>query len=146
MKLFTDRSWPYQLARYLSIGAFVTCVDVGSFALLLRTHLALLAVVTVSYALGVATHFALNKYANFRVHDRPVQHQAATYAVVAFVCWLTTAAIVKGAVALGAPPLLGKVCAIAFNVPLGFLGHRYLTFGRGITATLRHLFARRSGA
>jgi len=143
-RFYDDKSWPFQLARYLSIGGFVTCVDVGTFALLLRARWPLLAVITVSYALGVVTHFALNKYVNFRAHDRPVQRQALNYAAVAVTCWLTTTVIVKAAVALGAAPLLGKALAIAFNVPVGFLGHRHLTFGRGIGATLRGLFSRRT--
>ena len=41
---------------------------------------------------------------------------------------------------LGLPPLGGKLLAIAFNLPLGFFGHRHLTFGRGILSThSRHL-------
>ena len=136
-KFYADVSWQFQLARYATIGGFVTCIDLGSFALFLRARWPLLAVITASWALAVVTHFSLNKYANFRAHDRPTHHQAGTYAVVVGTTWLTTTAIVKGAVALGAPPLLGKVIAIAFNVPIGFFGHRYLTFGRGIAATLK---------
>ncbi|HLX25347.1 MAG TPA: GtrA family protein [Candidatus Cybelea sp.] len=143
-RFYSDRAWPYQLARYLSIGGFVTCVDVGSFAIFLRLHWQLQMVITASWALAVVTHFSLNKYVSFRAHDRPVQHQAVTYAIVAFVIWLTTTAIVRGSVALGAPPLLGKAVAIAFNLPVGFLGHRYLTFGRGIAATWRSLFGPRT--
>jgi putative flippase GtrA len=145
-RFYADKTWPFQLARYLSIGGLVTCVDVGTFALLLRTRLPLLAVVTASWALAVGTHFSLNKYVNFRAHDRPAHHQAATYAIVAGTTWLTTVLIVKAAVAIGVPPLGGKIVAIAFNVPVGFLGHRHLTFGRGITATLKHLLDRRTGA
>ncbi|MBV8375060.1 MAG: GtrA family protein [Candidatus Eremiobacteraeota bacterium] len=142
-RLYSDRAWPFQLARYLSIGGFVTFVDVGTFAALLRARWPLLAVITVAYSLGVTTHFSLNKYVSFRAHDRPVAHQAATYGVVALTCWATTTAIVKGAVALGAPPLLGKVIAVAFNIPIGFWGHRHLTFGRGVAAAWRGIFSRR---
>jgi putative flippase GtrA len=143
-RLYTDHAWPFQLARYLSIGGLVTCVDVGTFAILLRLRWPLLAVITVAYSLGVAMHFSLNKYVSFRVHDRPLRRQAATYGVVAVTCWATTTAIVNGAVALGIPPLLGKVLAIAFNIPIGFLGHRYLTFGPGISAAVRHILTRRT--
>lgn len=145
-KFYADTSWPFQLARYATIGGFVTCIDVGTFALFLRAGWPLLAVITASWALALVTHFSLNKYVNFRAHDRPTHHQAATYAIVAGTTWFTTTAIVKAAVALGAPPLLGKFAAIAFNVPIGFFGHRYLTFGRGIAATARQLFSRRSDA
>ncbi|HTA38150.1 MAG TPA: hypothetical protein VK760_03700, partial [Candidatus Acidoferrales bacterium] len=56
--------------------------------------------------------------------------------------WLTTLGIVKGAVLLGVPPLGGKLLAIAFNLPLGFFGHRHLTFGRGIASAVRGLSGR----
>jgi putative flippase GtrA len=138
-RFYEDRSWPYQLARYLTIGGLVFCIDVGSFAAFLHIGIALLVTTTISYGLGIASHFTLNKYVNFRAHDRPVHSQAITYGIVAFICWLTTLAIVKGAVALGLPPLGGKLLAIAFNLPLGFLGHRYFTFGRGIVHTIRGL-------
>lgn len=141
-RFYSDRAWPFQLARYLSIGGLVTCVDIGTFALLLGLHWPLLAVITVSYAIGVTTHFSLNKYVNFRAHNRPIHHQAVTYGIVALTCWITTTAIVQGAVRLGAPPLIGKLLAIAFNLPIGFLGHRHLTFGGGIAAALRQLLAR----
>lgn len=136
-KFYSDTSWPFQLGRYATIGTFVTCIDLGSFALFLRARWPLMAVITASWALSVVTHFSLNKYANFRAHDRPAHHQAGTYAVVVGTVWLTTTAIVKGAVALGVPPLIGKVIAIACNVPIGFFGHRHLTFGRGIAGTVR---------
>jgi len=38
---------------------------------------------------------------------------------------------------LGMTPLVGKLIAVAVNIPLGFLGHRYLTFGTGIKGALR---------
>ena len=142
-RFYAETSWPFQLARYASIGGFVTCIDVGSFALFLRAGWPLLAVITASWALAVVTHFSLNKYVNFRAHNRPTHHQAATYAVVVGTTWFTTAAIVKAAVALGAPPLVGKAVAIAFNVPIGFFGHRHLTFGHGIHAALKAVLTRR---
>ena len=136
-RFYTERSWPFQLARYLTIGGIVFCIDVGSFAAFLRGVVPLLITTTLSYSLGIASHFTLNKYVNFRAHDRPAHSQAVTYGIVAFVCWLTTLGIVKGAVLLGMPPLGGKLLAIAFNLPLGFFGHRHLTFGRGILSTIR---------
>ncbi|HZY99762.1 MAG TPA: GtrA family protein [Candidatus Baltobacteraceae bacterium] len=142
-RLYADASWPFQLARYVFIGGFVTCLDLGSFVLFLHAGWPLLAVITASWAIAVATHFSLNKYVNFRAHDRPTHQQMVTYAVISAVTWLTTIAIVKGAISLGASPVAGKVLAIAFNVPIGFFGHRYLTFGRGIVATARHLLGRR---
>jgi putative flippase GtrA len=136
-RFYEEKSLPFQLARYLTIGGIVFCIDVGSFAGFLRLGIPLLVTTTIAYVLGITSHFTLNKYVNFRAHDRPVHSQAVTYAVVAFVCWLTTLGIVKGAVLLGVPPLGGKLLAIAFNLPLGFFGHRHLTFGRGILPVIR---------
>jgi putative flippase GtrA len=141
-RFYSDRAWPYQLARYIAIGGLATCVDLGSFVFFLHKGWPLLGVITISYAFAVVTHFSLNKYVNFRAHDRPMRHQAANYALVTTICWATTTAIVKGAVALGIAPLLGKLVAIAFNVPIAFLGHRYLTFGRGVTAAFRAVLRR----
>lgn len=144
-KFYADTTWPFQLARYATIGGLVTAIDVGSFAIFLHAGWPLLLVITASWALAVGAHFSLNKYANFRAHDRPTHHQLASYAVVVGTVWVTTTAIVKGAVVLGASPMIGKLVAIAFNVPIGFFGHRHLSFGRGIAATARHLFSRRGG-
>lgn len=141
-RFYNEKTWPFQLGRYAVIGGFVTCIDFGTFALALRAGWPLLGVITISWAFAVTTHFLLNKFVNFRAHDRPTHHQLVTYGAVAFTTWLTTTAIVKGAVAFGAPPLLGKVFSIAVNVPIGFLGHRYLTFGRGIVATVRSVLGR----
>jgi putative flippase GtrA len=143
-RLYEERTWPFQLARYLSIGAFVFCVDFGLFALLLRAHWPLMLAATASYGVGVATHFTLNKYVNFRAHDRPVHHQASTYGAIVFTCWLITLLVVNVAVGFGIPALGAKLIAVAINVPIGFLGHRHLTFGRGILHLLR-LGAWRSG-
>lgn len=143
-RVYDGPGWPFQLARYLTIGGFVFLVDFGSFAFFLHLGWWVPVVTTVAYGLGTVTHFTLNKYVNFRAHDRPVHSQALTYGIVALTCWLTTLGIVTLSVALGASPLIGKLVAVACNVPLGFLGHRYLTFGRGIKATLQSLGERRS--
>ncbi|HTX59255.1 MAG TPA: GtrA family protein [Verrucomicrobiae bacterium] len=143
-RFYEERSWPYQLARYLTIGGLVFVVDIGAFTLFLRLHWWLPAGTATAYALGVIAHFTLNKYVNFRAHDRSVHSQAVTYGAVVGFCLLTTLAIVSGAVALGLPPLAGKLLAVAANVPIGFLGHRHLTFGRGILASLRAFAGRRA--
>lgn len=142
-RLLAERTWPYQLARYCSIGGFTFLVDFSSFALMLHAHWPLTLVATLSYGLGTVVHFSCNKYLNFRAHDRPVRQQVVTYAIVVVFCWLTTVAIVDGMVALGLQPLVAKVIAVAVNVPIGFLGHRHLTFGPGIAAVVQRIFARR---
>jgi putative flippase GtrA len=123
----------------------VFLVDIGLYAALLRTALPLWAAVTIAYCVAVCIHFALNKYWNFRKHDRPIQDQASTHVFVVGFCLLTTIAVVGTLVTyLGVNPLVAKVVAVAVNVPIGFLGVRYLTFGRGIVGTVREIRTRRA--
>ncbi|HET9393767.1 MAG TPA: GtrA family protein [Candidatus Rubrimentiphilum sp.] len=130
----------WQFARYLAIGGTVFCVDIGSFQLFMRAGLALALAVTLSYGLAISAHFTLNKYLNFRSHDRTVGSQLSTYLAVAFVLWLISLGVVEVAFRVfGLTPLLAKLLAIAINVPLGFLGHRYLTFGAGISAQIKRI-------
>ncbi|MGR4065637.1 MAG: GtrA family protein [Vulcanimicrobiaceae bacterium] len=141
----SHRGWQYQLLRYCTIGGLVFCVDVGLYTLLLRTALPLWAAVTIAYCVAVCIHFALNKYWNFRKHDRPIQDQASTHVVVVGFCLLTTIAIVGSLVTyFGVNPVVAKIVAVAVNVPIGFLGVRYLTFGRGIFGTVREIRTRRA--
>lgn len=138
----------WQFFRYLAIGSTVFVIDVGSFQLLMRERVILALSATLSYGLGLCVHFALNKYYNFRSHDRAVTSQVTTYLVVAFALWLTTLAVVEiGFRVFGLTPLVSKVLAVAVNIPLGFLGHRCLTFGGGISAQLKRLMTHpKSGA
>jgi putative flippase GtrA len=141
-RLFSDRTWPFQLIRYVSIGAIVFVVDVGLFRLLVGTGVFLAIAATISFGIAICVHFTFNKYVNFRAHDRPVGEQAGTYALVAFVCWLVTLAVIESGVRLfGLTPLAAKLVAVAVNLPVGFLGHRYLTFGPGIAHAIRRIFA-----
>jgi putative flippase GtrA len=136
-RLYTDPSWQYQLLRYLCIGGISAGCDIAVFVLLLAGRLPILVVATLSYGCGLAVHFTLNKYVNFRAHNRPIHHQASIYAMVAFICWLTTLVVIKSAVVMGIPPLIGKLAAIVIGAPIGFFGHRRFTFGRGQAGVIR---------
>jgi putative flippase GtrA len=93
---------------------------------------------TVAGAIAMVVHFGLNKYVNFRNHDRPVYQQAGTYLAVGCLWWVVTLTIIASLTRLlGVPPLYAKLVAVAVNFPVGYLAHRYLTFGKGITATYR---------
>jgi putative flippase GtrA len=142
-RLCNDRQTQLLLARYLLIGGFVFCLDVGSFQALVRAGLFRPLATTLSFLLAVSTHFTLNRFVNFRRFERSVLDQARTYAVVAGVSLLLQIAIVEAGVRLlGLPPIVAKIIAVAINIPIGFLGHRYLTFGEGIAVAVRRLRAR----
>ncbi len=127
-----------QFTRYLIIGSTVFLIDVGSFQLLVREHTLLIVAVVFSYGLGISTHFALNKYWNFRVFERSMARQARTYLVIALAQLPITIAIVEAGVHYAKlPPLDAKILAVVLNVPLSFVAHKYLTFGAGIRQTFK---------
>jgi putative flippase GtrA len=129
-----------QFARYLIIGSTVFLIDVGSFQLLVREHTLLVVAVVISYVLGISTHFALNRYWNFRVFERSMARQARTYLVIALAQLPITIAIVEAGVHYAKlPPLEAKVLAVLINVPLSFVAHKYLTFGAGIRQTFKEI-------
>lgn len=129
-----------QFARYLIIGGTVFVIDVGSFQGLMRLRLLLSVATALSYLLGISTHFALNRHWNFRVFDRALRHQARTYFAIALSQLPLTIAIVEAGVHFARlSPLEAKVAAVAINVPLSFVAHKYLTFGPGIRTTFKGL-------
>ena len=128
--------------RYVAIGGIVFCIEVGSFQALYHGGMWLLPANVASYLLAVTSHFSLNRYANFRDFRRSASAQARTYAVVAILCLICMTAVIEVAYRVfGMPPLYAKVLAIVLNFPLGFFGHRYLTFGLGLTAALGRMRA-----
>lgn len=130
-KLLHDAKARRQFAAYITIGTFVFCVDLSVFQLCLVHIRSLTISSTIAYFTGTTTHFLLNRYANFRNFDRAIHDQARTFIAIIFFQWLVTMLVVN-VVASHAPALVGKIAAVVVNLPLGFLAHRYLTFGAGI--------------
>ena len=146
-RLRDDRRTQVLFARYLAIGAFVFCVDAGSFQIFVRAGLLLPVATTTSFLLAIAAHFTLNRFLNFRNFERTIVEQARTYVMVAAAALLIqNVAVLVGVYAFHLMPLVAKVVGIAINVPIGFLGHRYLTFGDGIAGTLRRYRSASSGS
>ena len=126
-----QRTTLVQLGRYIIIGLIVTAIDTSSFAFQMKHHGALVVAATLSYVLGVISHFTLNRLANFRNFDRSWQQQGRTYAAIVFCQYLLMLTFVSTGV------------AIAVLFPITFLAHRYLTFGAGIGAVGRRFLNRR---
>lgn len=127
-----------QFVTYASIGGFVQVVDIGLFRTFLYARAVPEVAASIAGAIAMVVHFCLNKYVNFRNHDRPVYRQAGTYLAVGVVWWIVTLAIIATMTrAFGVPPLYAKLVAVVVNFPVGYVAHRYLTFGPGITATFR---------
>jgi putative flippase GtrA len=143
-RIVSDRHARMQFIAYASIGGFVQVVDIGLFRTLVASRAVPELAATAAGAVAMVVHFALNKYVNFRNHDRPVYRQAGTYLAVGAIWWVVTLTIIASLTRLfGVPPLYAKLVAVAVNFPVGYLAHRHLTFGKGIRATVREWRAQR---
>jgi putative flippase GtrA len=118
---------------YLIIGTVTFFVDMGSFL----TFIYLFKVYrpissSIAFLLGLVCHFTLNKYLNFKSFERLIHHQIRTYILVVFINLLVTVIVIEIiCILFRLPPFFAKCVAVAVNMPIGFLGHRYLTFGGG---------------
>ncbi len=131
---------PPLFSRYIGIGGLVFVLNVGTFQLLILAQVYRPLATTIAYVLGVACHFILNKFFNFRNFERSIAHQLKNYVVVVIFCWLVTVLVIEVCVRrLGLAPWLAQLVAVAVNIPTGFLGNYYLTFGGGVKPLLRKL-------
>ncbi|NDD29204.1 MAG: GtrA family protein [Proteobacteria bacterium] len=126
--------------RYIAIGGFVFIIDFGSYAAILNNDITYWKAAAISQIIAFITHFLLNKHLNFRNHDRPTSQQFATYLVVALFCLGVGIAVVQwwiwifGASRVNA--YIAKCVAVGVNIPIGFIGHKKLTFGQGLKAVV----------
>jgi putative flippase GtrA len=127
-----------QLTFYAAIGVLAVTIDLGTFRGLMSVDCIPEIAVIVSGVASMLVHFFLNKYVNFRNHDRTMRDQLGTYCAVVSVWWVVTLTVVAVMTRMFlTPPMLAKLIAVALNFPLGFFAQRHLTFGPGIAATLR---------
>jgi len=86
----------------------------------------------------MCVHFSLNKYVNFRAHDRAIHLQAGTYvAITAITMPLSIMLVEILVVRFGMIPIEAKVLSVIALMPVTFSAHRFLTFGPGIVARLK---------
>lgn len=127
--------------RYIVIGGFVFFIDFGSYAAILNNDVTYWKAAAISQTVAFITHFLLNKHLNFRNHDRPAGQQFGTYLVVALFCLAVSIAVVQWWIWLfGASKTnayIAKCVAVAVNIPIGFIGHKKLTFGSGLRGLVR---------
>ena len=129
LKIFLERKF----ALYLFIGGITFCVDMGSFLVLIYLFELLRPLSSsIAFLLGLACHFSLNKYFNFKSFERVIYQQLRTYIFVVGINLLITVIVIEiSCELLNIPPFYAKCAAVAVNIPIGFLGHKYLTFGEG---------------
>jgi putative flippase GtrA len=118
---------------YVLIGAITFCVDMGGFLTFIyvfKIYRPLSA--SMAFLLGLVCHFSLNRYINFKSFERLIHQQARTYIFVVVINLSVTVIVIE--ILCGffhVPPFFAKCAAVAVNVPISFLGHKYLTFGKG---------------
>ena len=109
---------PAQFVRWAIAGAVVTAVYVGSTVLLSGpVGLDIQVAIPISYAVGVALHFTLQRYVVFRDVEAfalAMHHQLGRYVVIGLTQYLATAATTALLPALfGMPELVAYLIAMA---------------------------------
>lgn len=118
--------------RYASVGAVVVTVDVASFQALVLLAIPLPLTTTIAFVLATVVHFVLNKVWTFRVGGAAHGYQLTAYVTVLFASFVITQFVIETSVLVfHFIPIAGKIAALFVQLPVSFVGHRYLTFGNG---------------
>lgn len=137
-----DQIWSRSFLVYLVVGGITFVVDAGLLRVL-KEHLGvpLNPSVVVAFVAGLVVHFSLNKYWSFKSHERAVLLQIRTYLAVAACSMLLTLLIINLCVyILGIHYMVAKVVAVGATVVWGYLCNRYMTFGRGMRASIHLVY------
>lgn len=133
-----------QAAKYYTVGAAAVVIDVGLFQALVVARVPPTVAAGTSYALAAAMHFLVNRYWTFRATHRLITLQARTYLVIVGTAWVITVVTVGALTSIWhIAPFFAKLVSLAITLPLGFFGHKYLTYAGGIRAAFRVIAERR---
>lgn len=131
--------------RYLLVGGLVFLADTSSFMGLLSLGIYRPLASSSAFIIGICCHFLLNRQFSFKNFGRRMRHQIRTYLIVSGICLLSTVGIIELLSGMfRITPLAAKMVAVVVNLPLGYLGHKHLTFGKGIRGTLKHIASKSS--
>jgi putative flippase GtrA len=118
--------------RYATIGALAVATDLTCFQALVLLRVYLPVTTTIAFACGVIVHFSLNKVWTFRARGAPHAFQIAAYLTVLSASFVITQLVIETLVlAFHVVPIGAKIVAIVVQLPIGFFGHRYITFRDG---------------
>lgn len=133
----------YQIIRYYSISALALGIDLGLFQALIAAGRNAVMATTASYAVAAGFHFTVNRQWNFKAFHRPARRQLVTYGIIVVAAWAVNVAVIMLCTGrLGLAPLPAKLASVLVTLPMGFFGHKYLTYRHGITGAVRLLAAR----
>ena len=142
-----------QFLRFLLFGGIATLVSFfGGFALYAYLDVPYAQAVFAGSAAAIFVNFALNYVFNFHYHGRSMAAQFVTFASVAGIGTVLTAALAKGLLhaSLWLFPALDlldaevacHVLTIGIVTFYSFFAHKHLSFNRGILAPLKELVFR----
>lgn len=115
----------------MTIGSVSVAADVICFQALVLLRVFLPVTTTIAFACGVLVHFTLNKHWTFRVKGAPHAFQIAAYLTVLAASFVITQLAIETLVLeFHAVPIVAKIVAVVVQLPVGFFGHRYITFHR----------------
>ncbi len=131
----------YQPVRYYSLAAVATVMDLALFQSLVFLGASAAIAAAFSCAAANVLLFVANRVWTFRSFRRRPLAQARTYGVVVGIAWTVTIAVVAWCTTvMHLSPLTARCIAFATTVPIGFFGHKYLTYRSGFRAGVRELF------
>lgn len=126
-----------QALRYYVVSAFAVAIDVSIFQVLAAGGAAAPVAAAISYPLAGAMHFTTNRSWTFGRPGRNAIAQIPAYLAVVATGWAATVAVVAYCtLSFHMPALPAKAAAMLVTLPIGFLGHKYITYGRGLRATV----------
>ncbi|BBK43845.1 hypothetical protein STVA_38650 [Allostella vacuolata] len=121
-----------QFACYLLVGGSAFVVELASFLLLLNTGVTTIAASVASFVAASAVNYVLSNVIAFQSGAISRRQEALRFAFVALVGLGLNTGFVWLLLALGAPPVLAKVSAVAPVLAWNFLGRRMLVFSATI--------------
>ncbi len=132
----------YRPIRYYCIGSASLAIDLCIFQIILLLGGTPVIAAVCSYAVAGVFHFTMNRIWTFKAFHRRAVLQVPAYGLVVATAWVITVCVVAWCTGvLHLNPLLAKFIAIGFTLPVGFFGHKYLTYGSGIIASAQAVSA-----
>jgi len=125
-----------QAIFYTFVGAIATAVDWSSFYILnLLCNVDYKVAVSVSFTLGSAVNYILNKKITFNDRTKQIAAQLSIFAIIGVISLLMSVFIMFVQVKLmGMLPMPARIVTTGIMLTVNFLMHKYITFNQKIYA------------
>lgn len=119
-----------QFVRYGIVGVVNTLVTLASYWLLKWAGTGIGAANALSYALGMACSFTLNKRWTFRAAGRRYGREVALFVAGGALCWGVQWLAFKAMLTAGVPEVVAQVAGMVVYTVLNFLFNKCITFSK----------------